>query len=271
MIEMRPPFPLISVIFVTFNRLETLRPTLSSFLAQTSWPRDRLELIVADDGSLPDVRKELQSMPFDRFALGENAGMGANCNRGIRAASGDYILQIQDDWVCLGPSDYLQRGILILEGISEVGMVLFNQHPKRPAIKSLQAIGSDQLRVYDNDLNKSILYVGQNAYSDWPHLKRRELHSDLGLYKENVSMHACELDFAQRIGSQTKHYIADIAGLDVFKHIGGKLSYQPKNLKGYLADAIEGVYGGAMLKRYNEWKFRRLDRKSIKLVKKTQT
>ena len=261
---MHETVPLISVVFVTYNRLETLRPTLSSFLARTAWPRDRLELIVADDGSSLDVRKELQSMAFDKFALGENAGLGANFNRGIRAASGDYILQLQDDWVCLSPSDYLQKGVRVLADVSEVGLVLFKQHPVRPAIRSQRTVGPDQIRVYDNNTTKPILYVGQNAYSDWPHLKRREFHRDLGLYKENVSMANCELDFAQRVGVQTKHYIADIVGLDAFEHIGAELSYQPVNFKARLARTIESVsLGKYMYHEYMAWKRRRLDKKAI--------
>lgn len=262
---MHETVPLISVVFVTYNRLETLRPTLSSFLARTAWPRDRLELIVADDGSSLDVRKELQSMPFDKFVFGEHAGLGKNTNRGIRAASGDYILHLQDDWVCQGPADYLQRGVNVFKSVPEAGIVLLYKHPKPPAIKSRQTAGSDQIHVYDNDLTKSILYVGQNsAYSDWPHLKRRELHLDLGLYKENVKMAYCELDFAQRIGSQTKHYIADIVGLDAFRNIGSELSHQPINFKVRLARTIESVsLGKYMYHEYMAWKRRRLDKKVI--------
>ena len=43
------PWPKISVTFVTYRRVATLRTTLESFLAVTDFPRDRLELIVCDD------------------------------------------------------------------------------------------------------------------------------------------------------------------------------------------------------------------------------
>ena len=80
--------PKISAVFVTYNRLETLRPTFDTFLATTDYPRDRLELVVADDSSRPEVQAEIRKMPFDVLALSErNNGIGANVNNGIRAAS----------------------------------------------------------------------------------------------------------------------------------------------------------------------------------------
>src|SRR5262249_49763442 len=122
--------PRISVLFITYNRLVTLRPTLESFLANTDYLRDRLELIVCHDCSPAPVQQELRRMPFDVHCLGaKRAGLGANVNQGLRTASGDLILQMQDDWECLGPPDYLHRAAAALKAVADAGMVILNQHP----------------------------------------------------------------------------------------------------------------------------------------------
>ncbi|HJZ45282.1 MAG TPA: glycosyltransferase, partial [Hyphomicrobiaceae bacterium] len=94
----------VSVVFVTYDRLETLKPTVESFLSLTNYPRDRLELILSDDASPAAVRLEFAKLAVDKIVVGEmRSGIGANQNRGITASTGDFILQIQDDWICQGP------------------------------------------------------------------------------------------------------------------------------------------------------------------------
>ncbi|MCU1237285.1 MAG: tuaH, partial [Candidatus Solibacter sp.] len=97
-------FPLVSVVVVGYNRLELLRKTITSFLNTTTYPRNSLELILCDDGSPESVQDQMRLLPFDVFLMAsENRGMGNNTNKGIRAAAGAYILQLQDDWECGGP------------------------------------------------------------------------------------------------------------------------------------------------------------------------
>ncbi len=238
--------PLITVLFITYNRLVTLRPTLESFLAYTDYPRERLELIVCDDFSPEAVREELRRMPFDVCCIPDKrGGLGANVNQGLRVAKGHLILQLQDDWECLGPPDHLRRAVIALSAAPDVGMVILNQHPMPLPVVRRHAFGGGVLRVFDNRPEIPVNIVGEHAYTDWPHLKRRTFHERLGLYKEGVPMWEMELEFSQRVNAQRDTFIADLEGTDVFKHTGAEHSYNAGSKKVRLAKKISALPGGA--------------------------
>lgn len=252
--------PLISVLFVTYNRLVTLRPTLEHFLANTNYPRDRLELIVCDDCSPEAVQAELHSMPFDQYCLATaRNGLGANVNQGLRAASGDLILQLQDDWRCLGPPDYLHRAVAALQADSDVGMVILNQHPNPLPVRNRRAFDGGVLRIFENRPEIHVNMVGEHAYTDWPHLKRRSFHDQLGLYREAVPMWEMELDFSQRANAQIATFIADIVGMDSFSHIGFDYSYNTGAWRARLAKVISTTTCGSAIMKSYIWLKRRIN------------
>lgn len=204
----------------------TLRPTFESFFANTDYPRERLELICCDDCSPPNVQAELKAMPFDIHCFStKRRGLGANVNQGLKVASGDLILQLQDDWECQGPRDYLRRAAIALGEVHEVGMVILKRYPNPLPIREFRQFKRGRLRIFDNRPQVLIERVGEHAYTDWPHLKRRSFHDLLGLYAEDVPMWRMELDFSRRANAQTATFIADLEKLDVFRHIGEEYSY----------------------------------------------
>lgn len=218
--------PKISVLFITYNRLITLRPTFEAFLANTDYPRDRLELICCDDGSPREVQAELRAMPFDVHCLPtKRRGLGANTNQGLHAATGDYILQLQDDWVCEGPADYLMRAIDSLASEAELGMLILFEHPSVLPVRRTVATRYGALRIYDNCVDRQVAVVGQHAYTDQPHIKRRMFHEQLGPYREGVPMWEMELEFSRRVNAQSSIFIGDLVGLNAFRNIGEAHSY----------------------------------------------
>ena len=250
--------PKVSVIFVTYNRLVTLIPTVESFLNNTEYPREKLELIVTDDASPVEVQNEIRSMPFDVFCLNsKNRGLGANVNNGLSSASGEYVLQIQDDWRCLGPGNYLKRAIDTLEAFSNIGMIILKPHTNRlKLLHKKVSFMQDEFFVFENRPHEEITKVGECAYTDWPHLKRKGFILDVGMYLEGKPMWDVELDYSQRINNQNTWKIADCENLYIFDHIGEDYSYNwPwKKRVHYL---IEGIPGGSnalnlykKLKRY---------------------
>jgi glycosyltransferase involved in cell wall biosynthesis len=248
--------PKVSVIFITYNRLVTLKPTLESFLQKTEYPRDKLELIVADDASPPKVQAEIRRMPFNFFCLKtKNVGLGANVNSGLAKASGDYILQIQDDWICLGPGNYLKRAIAALEASPDIGMLILRPHTNRLKLShEKEFISENEFFLFENKLHEEIRQVGLSAYTDWPHLKKKEFILDIGTYLEGKPMWDAELDYSQRINSQATWRIADCENLNIFEHIGENYSYNwPwKKRVHYLLEKVPG--GGCFLKYYKKIK-----------------
>ena len=80
-------WPLVSALFITYKRFELLKETVESFRRNTDYPR--LELVIADDGSGPEIQEQIRKLPADVFALlPKNRGLGANNNNGIEHCSG---------------------------------------------------------------------------------------------------------------------------------------------------------------------------------------
>jgi glycosyltransferase involved in cell wall biosynthesis/GT2 family glycosyltransferase len=93
--------PTISVVVPTYNRREQLRLTLDALAAQAGLEQ-RPEVIVVSDGSSDGTDEFLASpdVPLPVVALTQrNAGPAAARNHGVRAATGDIVLFVDDDVV----------------------------------------------------------------------------------------------------------------------------------------------------------------------------
>jgi len=100
----------ISVIIPTWNRADTIVRAVESVIGQ-SLPAH--EIIVVDDGSDDDTAHRLSSIEPVTRLFQNNAGVSAARNRGIRAATGDWIalLDSDDEWL----PQKLQRQVAALE------------------------------------------------------------------------------------------------------------------------------------------------------------
>jgi GT2 family glycosyltransferase len=102
--------PRISICICTRNRPEELLRCLESLRA-SSYPVD--EAIVSDDSTDERTAQMLgggryAAVPV-RYLAGPKRGLGANRNRALSAASGDYLVFLDDD-ACLG-EDFLARAL----------------------------------------------------------------------------------------------------------------------------------------------------------------
>ena len=91
--------PLVSCVVAVFNGERYLAESLQSVLAQT-YPR--LELIVVDDGSIDGTAQVIADFGRRVRCIREtNSGLAAARNRGIAAASGDFLafLDADDVWL----------------------------------------------------------------------------------------------------------------------------------------------------------------------------
>jgi GT2 family glycosyltransferase len=243
---MNASLPKVSVIFVTYERIQTLEVTVRSFLARTDYPRDRLELIVSDDASPLPVQEQIRALKCDRFCFAQKrAGLGANVNRGLAVADGDYILQLQDDWECTASPDYLRQVVAIMDQRPEVGMVILNEHPGDLPVKARENFDGVLMTIYENRPDVLVEKVGDHAYTDWPHIKRRAFVEAVGPYLESRRMWETELDYSRRINAQRNFFVADIAGWTLFKHIGAELSFNTGPLKAQLATRLARTSFGA--------------------------
>ena len=105
----------ISVIILTYNRKRLLKDCLDSLLWQ-SVPGDEVELLVADDGS-DDGTEELVARyravhPNIRYLHHPHQGISATRNLGIRAATGEFIAIVADDYILRSRLPQGDSGIL---------------------------------------------------------------------------------------------------------------------------------------------------------------
>jgi glycosyltransferase involved in cell wall biosynthesis len=116
--------PLVSVVVLTFNRVQLLAETLKAILGQTY---RNLELIVVDNMSADDTPGFLSAITDDRlrFLRNQNHGVLAiNRNIGIRSARGTYIAFCDDDDVWL--PEKLAQQVAALEATPEAALCFTN-------------------------------------------------------------------------------------------------------------------------------------------------
>jgi glycosyltransferase involved in cell wall biosynthesis len=111
--------PKVSIITAAYNHVRFVRQSLESVQSQTY--RD-FEHVVVDDGSSDGTADILQSFEGKiNYIRQENRGTHAAINRGIRAASGEYIALLDSDDVWL--PNKLERQIQRLDESPEAGLV----------------------------------------------------------------------------------------------------------------------------------------------------
>lgn len=99
---------LVSVVVPYYEQPEQLA-LLVAALERQIWPRDRLELVVADDGSArpPEIRTHLRHRLVRQQDLGFRAAAARNL--GLRAASGEIICFLDSDTI--PEPEYIERAV----------------------------------------------------------------------------------------------------------------------------------------------------------------
>ena len=93
--------PFISVVVPTYNRSASLRRLLDGLERQT-YPVERFEVLVVDDGSTDGTREAVRQthVPFTlRLIEQDHGGPAVARNRGVNAATGELIVFVDDDVV----------------------------------------------------------------------------------------------------------------------------------------------------------------------------
>lgn len=218
----------VSVIFITYNRSDLLDIAFQAVRERMDFGGLHVEFIVSDDASNAAHLSQIRALLFHKHVLStENRGLGNNCNKGIAAAAGRYILQIQDDCEFVGAKTLISTALEILRADRDVGIVqLTYQTPGVPHEVRCLVDGTRYL-VFYNDATPGERDCGARPYSDQPHLKRRQFCEDIGPYKEGVPMIDMELDYQQRVACQTLWRVASIGEVTSFNHLGAARSFNP--------------------------------------------
>lgn len=137
----------VSVIIPTFNSAIYLRDAINSVLDQTY---SALEAIVIDDGSTDETASVIKSFP-DRviYIRQERSGPSNARNRGIAAATGEYVAFLDADDIWL-PSK-LEKQLKSLQQYPEAGLVYSR-------IVNFRDRTGKELGVYPREMHSGILF-----------------------------------------------------------------------------------------------------------------
>lgn len=98
---------LVSIIVITYNSARYVLETLESAKEQTY---DNIELIISDDCSTDDTlevcrkwidENRIRFIRTELITIDKNTGISANCNRGVKAANGEWVKLIAGDDILL--------------------------------------------------------------------------------------------------------------------------------------------------------------------------
>jgi glycosyltransferase involved in cell wall biosynthesis len=169
--------PLVTICLPTIGRFEMLAETLAS-LSQQTYPH--LEILILDNACASESRQEL-----DRFAAAdprahilrsdERLPMFENFNRGIRAASGDYVAFFFDDDIYL--PDFVERQLRMLQAHPEAGFVgsnyfLIDEHSQ---VIGLRRLVKKTGVVAGRDYIERLIWRGRNVIGTPGIMFRRDL------------------------------------------------------------------------------------------------
>ncbi|MEK6861128.1 MAG: glycosyltransferase [Nanoarchaeota archaeon] len=96
--------PHVSVVIPAYNEEETLGATLSSVLS-LNYPKDKLEIIVVNDGSTDRTKEIVGKFKEARLISQKKSGKAAALNKGLEICSGELF-------VCLDADSYVERNAL---------------------------------------------------------------------------------------------------------------------------------------------------------------
>lgn len=229
---------MVSVVIVTYNSAQQLRPCLDSLLAQTL---NAVEIIVVDnasrDGTAAIVGNDYPGVCL--IANSSNLGFGNANNLALTQAQGRYLALLNPDAVL--PPDCLQRAVEHMEATPDAGMggglLQGPQGEWQPSARRFPSLLNEALILsglanrfpqsrFFGRFDRSWADPSQAAVVDWVPgafaVLRRSLLEQIQLFDPRFFLYYEEVDLCHRIhqASFKVYYWPDL----LVTHIGGASS-----------------------------------------------
>jgi glycosyltransferase involved in cell wall biosynthesis len=181
-----PTLPFVSVLMPVRNEASFIERSVGAVLAQ-DYPRDRMEVIVADGLSTDSTQNIIQTLAaqFSNLSLVDNPGkiVSTGLNAGLRMARGEIIIRV-DGHTVIAP-DYCRRCI---DGLQETGadnvggrMIAVSDgifgRAVAVATSSRFGIGDARFHYSDREEQVDTVYLGA-----WP----RDVFQRVGMFDEEM-------------------------------------------------------------------------------------
>ena len=131
--------PFVSIIVPVYNNPEGLKACLDS-LSQQTYPQNKFEVIVVDNGSDASPEKMLPFLPNFILTAEQQSGSYAARNKGIKISQGEIIGFTDSD--CIPSKNWVEKGLTSFFGIDNCGLVagkieIFFKEPNAPTLAEL--------------------------------------------------------------------------------------------------------------------------------------
>jgi len=198
--------PLVSIVIPTHNRKEKVIRLIKSIL-ESSYPKERLEIIVVDDASTDGTYEHIKKL-FPQVKIIRNREeklLAESRNIGIRLSRGKYVFIIDDDNIV---DKYTIRELV----------EFMEKHPEVGVAGPIMYFLSDPTRIWCAGVKRDYWttitrLIGFNAKDDGQFKKpyesedfpnsfiiRREIIEKIGLFNSKLfPIHYDEGDFCQRV------------------------------------------------------------------------
>lgn len=229
--------PFVSVVVPVYNSARFLPKCLDALLAQT-YPGDRYEVIVVDDGST-DASAVVAHGCLDNWEGAThvlqtpNGGPASARNHGVEASSGDIVAFIDSD--CVAERDWLASltELFVTNDVAGVGGPIINISPPGWVSNYLQAAHFYRHRVRRGTVD--YLVTGNVAFRRSALLAVGGFAADKGVWGEDA-----DLSFRLRQSG----YILLLAQRGTVTHFGS-----PTSLRGLIKELYRYGYGSSVLAR----------------------
>ncbi len=184
---------IVTIVIPTFNRLSKLRRCIEKIRLHVTHPH---EVVVVDGGS-EDGAREWLSEQADLRVIYEKEREGAvrAFNKGFRAATGHYVMWLNDDAYPLAGSVEAAVDMLERPELTDVGMVAFyhNWHSERNVLD----------RVMHEGRSYELCHVRGYPYANFG-LLRRSLLQDVGYADERYYFFGFDPDLSLTLQIEKK-------------------------------------------------------------------
>ncbi|MES2213863.1 MAG: glycosyltransferase family 2 protein [Patescibacteria group bacterium] len=225
-------FPSVSIIVPSFNEELTVAATIESLLA-LDYPRDRLKLLLVDDGSSDKTYEVMQ-----RYATNPQVQVFTKQNEGSKFAALNFGLKkLETELVgCLDADSFVAPNALMLmipyfDDASVMAVTpSIKIHDPKTVIQHIQKIEYNWGVFFRRMLSAmGALYVTPGPFS----IFRAEVFTDLGGYRE--AHHTEDMELALRM-QKNRYKIVNSVGAHVF-------TVAPDNVRALYKQRVRWSYG----------------------------
>lgn len=192
--------PTVSIVVPTYQRPQYLDHCLKSIEKTVDIPHEVLCVHVANDRNSTEIISQHGARPIEQPTRG---GAVQAMNLGFRAATGTYMIQINDDCELLPYS--IENAIRFLEAPNHehIGLAaFFHDSPVRRNI--YQQIDVEDIRYV-------VCHVRGLCFANFG-LARRSLYEQLGYFDERYFMYGADPDFSLRVWHEARLVVAPCPG-----------------------------------------------------------